>query len=100
MPRRTQGKSLEIIWASPATTFSFDHFAHRQHLLFLPWFRDNLHADGQTFRRTGDRDRCRRHAQQVEPFAVTPGVEVVHSLSIDCPTALAMAEGGQRSDRA
>src|ERR1035438_704928 len=37
--------------------------------------------------------------QQIEPFRIAPRVKIVHQRAFNCPTALAVAEGGYRSRR-
>src|ERR1039457_919646 len=44
-------------------------------------------------------DHPRRVPQQIEPFRIAPRVKIVHHLAVNCPTALAVAEGGYRSRR-
>src|SRR5258708_5788248 len=84
----------------PGATFLLDRGGNSQYLLLFPRASDDLHADGQSFRRMPDRNHRRGIAQQVEGFCIAPGIEIVDRFPFNLPTALSVPEGGDRRRRA
>ena len=74
--------------------FPFQYRGHGQNLFFFPRAADNLYADWQALGRLARGNDGGGIAQQIEPFAVTPGIEVFDGFAFDRPTALTVAEGG------
>src|SRR5258708_30483334 len=71
----------------PGATFLLDRGGNSQYLLLFPRASDDLHADGQSFRRMPDSNHPRGIAQQVEGFSIAPGIQLAVRLPLTLPTA-------------
>src|SRR5579871_2118905 len=104
---RNNGKALLglanalVDWRyAPPATFSLKDCGDREHLFFLPRTPYDLDTDWKAFVGMGYWNHRRRISKQVKPLGVAPRIEVMHDGAIDCPRALAVAEGRNRRSRA
>src|SRR3974377_1043262 len=86
-------------WPLPRPTCLLHRRRPRKHPFFFPRPPDDLNPDRQPFRRASHRHHDRRKSQQVEPLAITPGIEILHRLPFHQTLALAVPERGDRRRR-
>src|SRR5579864_3278146 len=85
----------------PAITsaLAFQLRRHRERQFLSPRTADDLDPDRQTFRRLSHRYYGSWISQQIEPLGIAPGVQILHRLAVDDPTAFAVPEGWNRRRR-
>src|SRR5579884_4193694 len=94
---RRESKSRAAVAAHTLLLNAFRNFKGQ---FFLPRFCDHLHSDRQPFGRLCYRYADSRHAQQIEPLAITPGIEVLDVFAVDFPSAFTMMKRRNRRHRA
>src|SRR5258705_6908514 len=90
-------KELQQCWRMGKLPTRFiQQSCHSQHKFFFPRTPNDLHADWQSLRRSSHGNHGGRKAQEVEPLAVAPRIQILHGLPFHLPLAFAVSKRRNR----